>query len=103
MNSAIRPSIGHPKFSERRDTALGRSFAITFGPGQQLPTHTNPSRIVISVVRGSGNLALSTEQRRQLAAGDVVQLEPREPHGIAAGTDGLELEVTMVQNCCGAC
>lgn len=92
-----------PVVSEVQDTPLGRSFTVTFMPGQRLPTHANPSRIVISVVRGTGTIALVNDAPRQLSHGEFVQLEPNEPHAVTAGDDGLELLVTAIENCCGLC
>jgi len=89
--------------SGKQDTPLGKTFTITFEPGQFLPTHANPSRVVISVVRGSGTIALIADPGRRLWAGDFVQLEPNEPHAVTAGEDGLELLVSLVENCCGGC
>ena len=95
---SIRPVV-----SKAQDTPLGRSFTVTFSPGQQLPTHANPSRIVISVVRGSGTIALVNDSPRQLTQGEFAQLDANEPHAITAGDDGLELLVMPIENCCGMC
>ncbi len=103
MHSGISSSPSRPTVHDKHDTPLGRAFRITFDAGQRLPTHANPSRIVISVARGSGIILLSADAERQLVQGDFVQLEPNEPHAVTAGNDGLELLVTMVENCCGMC
>lgn len=92
-----------PTVSDVQDTALGRSFTITFEPGQSLPTHANPSRIVISVVRGSGAIALVNDPGRTIRQGDFVQLDPNEPHAVVAGGEGLELLVSLIENCCRMC
>ncbi len=103
MSSGITTPPSRPVVYDKHDTPLGKAFRITFEAGQRLPTHANPSRIVISVVRGSGNIVLTADAERQLVQGDFVQLEPNEPHAVAAGDEGLELLVTMVENCCGMC
>ena len=82
-----------PAGSDVQDTALGRSFTITFEPGQSLPTHANPSRIVISVVRGTGAIALVNDPGRTIREGDFVQLDPDEPHAVVAGSERLVLLV----------
>lgn len=103
MSSGITTPPSRPVVSDKQDTPLGKAFRITFEAGQRLPTHANPSRIVISVVRGSGSITLTTDAERSLAQGDFVQLDPNEPHAVTAGDDGLEVLVTMVENCCRMC
>ena len=102
MSSGTTAS-SRPTVSGKEDTPLGKSFTITFEADQRLPTHSNPARVVISVVRGSGSIALTADPARSIAEGDFVQLEPNEPHAVTAGSDGLQLVVTMVENCCRMC
>ncbi len=97
------PRSERPVMSAVLDAPLVGSFTVTFAPGQHLPTHANPSRIVISAVRGSGTIALLSDPGRQLVEGDFVQLASNEPHSVTAGDEGLELLVTPIENCCRMC
>ncbi|MEP6591389.1 MAG: hypothetical protein ABJC19_09425 [Gemmatimonadota bacterium] len=91
-----------PEVSEVTDSPEGRTFTVSFLPGQQLPTHTNPSRVVITAVHGCGEV-LVRERNEVLLAGASLVIEPSEPHAVTAGAEGLELTVLMVPSCCSMC
>jgi len=58
---------------------------VVFGllPGQEIPPHTAPSRVVLHMVEGKGAfLAGSGEQPAN--AGALLITEPNEPHGLKA-------------------
>jgi len=58
---------------------------VLFGllPGQEIPPHTAPSRVVLHMVEGKGAfLAGSGEQPAN--AGALLITEPNEPHGLKA-------------------
>jgi quercetin dioxygenase-like cupin family protein len=76
---------------------------MQFEPGQELPTHRNVSRVVITAVRGAGSITVDDAGARILNAGDLVQVGPKAPHSVVAGPDGLELLVVLTPNCCGTC
>ncbi len=81
----------------------GRDVTITLEPGQRLPAHRNPARVVITVVAGSGEITVGDDAVRALPCGAVVQLEPNVEHAVAAGDTGLELAVRLMANCCDRC
>ena len=80
-----------------------RQFTVNLEPGQQLPPHRNPSKVVITVVQGNGEITVEGDGVRALPTGIVVQLEPNVEHAVLAGDAGLELMVQLVANCCEHC
>jgi quercetin dioxygenase-like cupin family protein len=67
---------------------------VVFGlmPGQEIPPHTAPSRVLLHIVRGKG--AFITGSGERLArTGDFVVTEPEEPHGLKAAEKTVMLAV----------
>ena len=67
---------------------------VVFGllPGQEIPLHTAPSRVVLHIVQGKG--AFLTGSGEQAAdAGAFVITEPNEPHGFNAAEKTVLLAV----------
>src|SRR5512134_1751608 len=67
---------------------------VVFGlmPGQEIPPHTAPSRVVLHMVEGKG--AFLTGSGEQPAhAGAFVLTEPNEPHGLKAAEKSILLAV----------
>lgn len=95
--------LDRPVVSALHDGPAGRSFTVQFQPGEELPTHRNASRVVITAVRGTGTITIGDHGTRVLREGTFVQLEPNAPHAVVAGGEGLELLVVLAPNCCGAC
>lgn len=81
----------------------GSSFTVTFLPGQELPTHRNPSRLLINVVSGEGTITVSDDRRRFLTEGKVVQIDANAAHSLMAGESGMLIEVHLVADCCASC
>jgi quercetin dioxygenase-like cupin family protein len=95
--------LDRPVVSDLEHSPDRRSFTVHLDPGQQLPTHRNAARVVITAVRGCGAITIGELDTRALAEGTFVQLEPDAAHAIVAGAEGLELFVALAPNCCGAC
>jgi quercetin dioxygenase-like cupin family protein len=91
-----------PVVTDVVDGPDGRQFTVTLAPGQRLPAHRNPSRVAITAVAGSGEITVDGEVRA-LPPGTFVQLEPNVEHAVQAGSEGLELAVKQVCNCCEHC
>ena len=101
--SVASPTVANrPVVSDVVEGPDGRQFTVTFTPGQQLPAHRNPSRVAITAVAGSGEITVDGEVRA-LPLGTFVQLEPDVEHAVWAGSEGLELVVRLVRNCCEHC
>jgi quercetin dioxygenase-like cupin family protein len=96
-------TLGRPLVSDVQDSGASRSFTVRLEPGQELATHQNAARVVITAVRGSGAITIGELDTRALTEGAFVQLEPNAPHAVVAGGEGLELFVALTPNCCGAC
>lgn len=80
----------------------GKSFTVTFLPGQELPTHRNASRILIQVHEGHGSIVIDSDPASALKRGDLVQIVPNAPHSVQAGDEGLRIEVHLVADCCSS-
>ena len=67
---------------------------VVFGllPGQEIPPHTAPSRIVLHMVQGTGAFLTGTGAQ-PAHAGEFVITEPNEPHGLKAAEKTVLLAV----------
>lgn len=97
------PITHRPVVSEIEHGAHGRHFTVRFEPGQRLPPHRNPARVVITAVAGSGDIAIAGDGMRVLPRGAVVQIDPDVEHSVVAGDRGLELRVELIASCCEHC
>jgi quercetin dioxygenase-like cupin family protein len=101
--ASVEPITRRPVVTDLEVEPHRRRFTVTLEPGQQLPPHRNPSRVVITVVEGYGEITVDGDGRRVLPLGAVVQFEPNVEHAVLAGDTGLELMVQLVANCCEHC
>jgi quercetin dioxygenase-like cupin family protein len=97
------PIASRPLVSDLVVDPKRRQFTVRLEPGQQLPPHRNPSKVVITVVEGNGEITVEGAGVRALPTGIVVQLEPNVEHAVLAGEAGLELMVQLMANCCEHC
>lgn len=67
---------------------------VVFGllPGQEIPPHTAPSRVVMHIVQGKGAFH-SGAGEQGARAGEFVVTEPDEPHGFKASEKTVLLAV----------
>jgi quercetin dioxygenase-like cupin family protein len=67
---------------------------VVFGllPGQEIPPHTAPSRVVLHIVQGKGAF-LTASGEQPAHAGAFVVTEPNEPHGLKAAEKTVLLAV----------
>ena len=63
------------------DSPHVRLVVFRLEAGQQVPTHTSTSTVVLSVLEGTGMLT-GVDGERAAGLGDVVAFEPGEPHGM---------------------
>jgi quercetin dioxygenase-like cupin family protein len=100
----IHPSTGsRPVVSDVSHNSEDRHLSIVFQPGQRLPAHRNPARVVITALEGDGEITIAGDGPRVLPTGAVVQLDPGVEHSIVAGDHGLELRVDRLASCCERC
>lgn len=97
------PLDQRPMISDVEEGPSGRGFTVSFLPGQALPVHRNSARVVITVLAGSGVITLGDEMPQQLRANDVVRIEARVPHAIAATEEPMEIQVMLMAACCDCC
>lgn len=76
-----------PATSVIHDTADARLVLFRIAPSQAVSVHTTPSTVVLTVLSGSGMVTGALEE--EVRAGDVVTVEPGEPHGMRAVTEEL--------------
>ena len=67
---------------------------VVFGllPGQEIPPHTAPSRVVLHMVLGKGVFLIGSGEQ-PAHAGAFVITEPNEPHGLKAAEKTVLLAV----------
>ncbi|HVX42015.1 MAG TPA: cupin domain-containing protein [Gemmatimonadaceae bacterium] len=70
------------------DAADARIVLFRIESGQEVPVHTSPSTVLLSIVAGSGIVA-GAEGERAVRAGDLVAYDPGESHGMRAGDEQL--------------
>ncbi len=102
LHPDITPST-RPIVSDVLEDATGRSFTVSFMPRQRLPDHKNSHRIAILAVSGRGVLTIDGIGPREIATGDLVQLDANVVHAVEALDEPLELQVILRPNCCGTC
>lgn len=70
------------------DEASARVVMFHLKPGQQVPPHTSPSSVLVTVLSGDGEFS-GSDGAVALRAGDSAVYAPAEVHGMVAGPDGL--------------
>ena len=94
LPSAAREAVSHqadrPASALLHDCPDVRLVVFRIAPGQAVPTHTNPSTVVLSVISGHGFLA-GRDGERAVRAGDVAAYEPDEEHAMRAADAELVL------------
>lgn len=88
--SAVSTSPDRPSVSILHDDDEGRLVVFRLAPGQRVAEHTNASSVFLTVVSGTGYVS-GAEGEQPVCPGDIVALEPREPHAMRADQDELVL------------
>ncbi len=83
----------------------GSSFTISFTANQELPTHRNNSKVLISVLNGSGDIFVGDDAGVGVVAGKIVQIPANQPHSVTAGPNGMLIEVHLINesDACSCC
>jgi quercetin dioxygenase-like cupin family protein len=76
------------------DSPDARLVFFRIAPGQRVATHTSASSVFIVVVSGSGFVS-GAEGEREVSAGMIAAIAPREPHGMRAGAEELVLAAVI--------
>lgn len=89
-DGAVSARADRPATTMLHDAPDVRLVAFRIAPGQAVPPHTNPSTVVLTVVRGSGFIS-GREGERAVRAGDLAAYEPDEEHSMRAADEELVL------------
>lgn len=81
LTAVARPD--RPATAVVHDSPDARLVIFRIERGQQVPTHTNASTVVLAVIEGTG-FVTGAEGERVATVGDVIVFEPREPHSMRA-------------------
>lgn len=92
--AAVSASPGRPATALMHDVPDVRLVIFRIGRGQEVPRHTNPSTVILTVLAGSG-VVLGADGDRAVRAGTVIAYEPNEPHGMRAVDDGMVVLATI--------
>lgn len=84
--SAVAARPGHPATAILHDSADVRMVTFRLAPGEEVPPHTSPSSVILSVLEGAGTF-LGPDHERSVQTGMLVTYAPNELHGMRA-TDG---------------
>jgi quercetin dioxygenase-like cupin family protein len=83
-----------PAMSVIHDTEDARLVMFRIAPSQAVAVHKSPSTVILTVLAGSGLLTGGAGDQ-EITTGDVVTVEPSEPHGMRAVTEELVIMATI--------
>jgi quercetin dioxygenase-like cupin family protein len=86
---AVAASPTRPATAVIHDGEDARLVVFRLAPGQEVPPHTSPSTVTLTVLAGAGTLA-GADASRVCRTGDMVTYAPNELHAMRA-TEGEEL------------
>lgn len=95
--SAVSARPDRPATALMHESAGARLVVFRIAPGQSVPSHTNSSTVVLTVVEGSGFVS-GVDGERPVSAGHVVAYAPDEPHAMRADHTQLVLVATIAPN-----
>jgi quercetin dioxygenase-like cupin family protein len=87
-------NANRPATSVIHDTPDARLVLFRLAPSQAVAVHTSPSTVILTVLSGSGLLTGGANDQ-DITQGDVVTVEPSEPHGMRAVTEELVILATI--------
>ena len=85
---AVAAHANRPATSLVHDSSDARVVLFRIEPGQEVPVHTNPSTVLLTIISGSG-IVVGAEGERAVSAGDIVAYDVQEPHGMRAESERL--------------
>lgn len=92
--AAVAANPARPATALLHDTADARLVVFRIAPGQEVPPHTSPSTVTLTVLEGRGILS-GGDGERECGAGEMVTYEPEELHAMRATTEELLLLATI--------
>ncbi len=88
--AAIAASPSRPATAVVHDSPDARLVVFRIAPGQEVPQHTSPSTVMITVLAGRGTLS-GADGVRECGPGEMVTYEPDEVHAMRADSEELLL------------
>ena len=91
---AVSAATGRPATAVLLDTPDVRLVIFRLEAGQVVAPHSNPSTVLLSVLKGEG-IVSGGDGDHPAKAGDVFACEPNERHGMRAMTGELQVLATI--------
>ena len=91
---ARSPERTRPAVSIAEDSPDARLVFFRIAPGQRVATHASASSVVLVVMAGSGFVS-GSDGEREVRAGMIAAIDPREPHGMRSGAEELVLAAVI--------
>lgn len=92
--AAVAPNPSRPATAVVHDSPDARLVVFRIAPGQEVPPHTSPSTVMLTVLAGRGTLS-GADGERECGPGEMVTYEPEELHAMRASTEELLLLATI--------
>ncbi len=92
LNQLKRFSSEGPVKEFLHDSPEMKMALLCMEPGQEIPPHGAPSRVMMQVLEGEGEFTVGSEKIKGVA-GSILPCNPGEPHGIRAVTRLVVLAV----------
>src|SRR5690242_581599 len=89
---AARP--GRPATALVHDSPDARLVLFRIAPGEEVPSHTNASSVILTVLQGSG-VFKGPDVEVAVQTGAIVTYDPNELHGMCATTEPLVVLATI--------
>ncbi len=84
--NAVSTRPGKPATAMVHDSDDARLVVFRLAAGEEVPRHTSPSTVILSILEGSGTV-LGPDSEHAVEAGAIITYETNEVHGMRA-TDG---------------
>ncbi|MEP7381135.1 MAG: cupin domain-containing protein [Gemmatimonadota bacterium] len=94
--AAVTADPSRPATAVVHDTPALRLVVFRIEPGQEVAAHTNDGTVLLTVLSGRGTIS-GADGSRDVGPGTVVTYDPREPHGMRAGTERFCLVATIIR------
>ena len=91
---AVSANPTRPATMVVHDSPDARVVLFRIEKGQEVPSHTSPSTVLLTVISGSGVVS-GADGDREVTVGDLVSYAPAEPHGMRAPTERLVLAAVI--------
>lgn len=91
---AVSARPGRPATVLMHDSPDARVVLFRIDAGQEVPVHTSPSTVLLTILSGTG-VVMGSEGERAVHAGDIVAYARGEQHGMRANDEQLLIAATI--------